>query len=80
MKELDRIEETRSAAADEGWISKIVLHALDQLGRSSSCLFHHPILSIAGETSSAAAIYVGKKRFKKMLPIILALFSNANSQ
>ena len=47
VKDVDRIEKAHSVAADEGWISKI-----DQLGLSSLCLFHDPLLSAAGETSS----------------------------
>ncbi len=51
----DKIEKTRSAAAEEGWTNKFILHAFDQCGRSFACLFHHTIVSTVGETSSAAA-------------------------
>ncbi len=51
----DKIEKTRSAAAEEGWTNKFILHSFDQCGRSFACLFH---VSTVGETSSAAAKYL----------------------
>ena len=45
-KKLDRIEKTRSDAAEDGWTSNINLQTLAQLGRSASCDFHHAIGSV----------------------------------
>ncbi len=52
IKELERSEKTRSAAADEGCTSETVLQAFDHSGSSFSCYLHQSNLS---ETSSALA-------------------------
>ena len=41
LNEFDRIEKALSAALDEGCNSNVHQHALDQVGSSASCLFHH---------------------------------------
>ncbi len=58
---LIKLKKPISAAAEEGWTSNISLKALAQLGRSTSCDFHHAIGSVWMNTSSAAAKYVGRQ-------------------
>ena len=61
--ELWRIENTLSAAADDGWIRATFRKALAHTGISALWCFHHSQGSICGDTSSAAAKYVGNYDF-----------------
>ena len=60
---------TLLAAANEGYSSSTFLHALLQLGSSSSFFFYQLFLSAVWETSSAAARYCGSSLLSPQMMI-----------
>ena len=64
LNELDSGENTRSAVAEEGCISRISLQADDHFGNSSVWFCHHSILLTTVDTPSANAMYLGSSAFK----------------
>ena len=66
-KQLDRIENALSAAADDGCTHNVVLHADAQFSSVSSCFLDHSNLSPSGETSSDVARYAGSSFFSPFI-------------
>ena len=77
MKEFERIEKTRSAAADDGCTTSTFLAADDQWGRPSPLRFHHSSTSYSGLTSEALATYDGNSPFR--LLIVIESLRNGNT-